>query len=54
MREPPSETAPLILIVNDDGDQRARCTRSNLNMVGYRVETAEDGNEAIFSTRLWD
>jgi CheY-like chemotaxis protein len=41
-----SETPPLILIADDNGDTREMYALY-LNMVGYRVDTAEDGHEAI-------
>jgi CheY-like chemotaxis protein len=47
---PPSETAPLILIADDNVDTREMYALY-LNMVGYRVETAEDGHEAIIKAR---
>src|SRR2546421_498789 len=47
----PSATAPLILIADDNVDTREMYSLY-LNMVGYRVETAEDGNEAILKARV--
>ncbi len=48
--QPPSETVPLILIAEDNVDTREMYALY-LNMVGYRVETGEDGNEAILKAR---
>jgi CheY-like chemotaxis protein len=48
--QPPAETAPLILIADDNRDTREMYGQY-LKMVGYRVETAEDGNEAIRKAR---
>ena len=46
----PAETAPLILIADDNVDTREMYGQY-LNVVGYRVETAKDGNEAILKAR---
>jgi CheY-like chemotaxis protein len=48
--QPPSATAPRVLIADDNGDSREMYALY-LNMVGYRVETAEDGHEAILKAR---
>ena len=48
--QPPAETAPLILIADDNVDTREMYGHY-LNMVGYHVETAKDGNEAILKAR---
>src|SRR5260370_42536892 len=48
--QPPAETAPLILIADDNVDTREMYGQY-LNVVGYRVETAKDGNEAIIKAR---
>ena len=48
--QPPAETAPLILIADDNVDTREMYGQY-LNMVGYHVETAKDGNEAILKAR---
>src|SRR5438094_9579488 len=48
--QPPAETAPLILIADDNVDTRGMYGHY-LNMVGYHVETATDGNEAILQAR---
>ena len=39
---PPSETAPLVLVADDNLDTREMYALY-LSMVGYRVETADDG-----------
>jgi CheY-like chemotaxis protein len=43
---PPSETAPLVLIADDNGDTRDMYALY-LTTVGYNVETAADGREAV-------
>jgi len=48
--QPPAETAPLILIADDNVDTREMYGQY-LKVVGYRVETAKDGNEAIIKAR---
>jgi CheY-like chemotaxis protein len=48
--QPPAETPSLILIADDNADTREMYTLY-LNMVGHRVETAEDGHEAILKAR---
>jgi two-component system response regulator AdeR len=51
MRDQPlAETAPLILIAEDNVDTR-EIYGHYLNMVGYRVEMAKDGSEAIIKAR---
>jgi len=42
----PGVTRPLILIADDDRDSR-ELYALYLSMVGYNVETAEDGHEAV-------
>ncbi len=48
--QPTSETLPLILIADDNVDTREMYALY-LTTVGYRVETAEDGHEAILRAR---
>ena len=48
--QPPSATAPRVLIADDNGDSREMYALY-LNMVGYSVDTAEDGHEAILKAR---
>lgn len=48
--QPTSETPPLILIADDNVDTREMYALY-LTTVGYRVETAEDGHEAILRAR---
>jgi CheY-like chemotaxis protein len=48
--QPTSETPSVILIADDNADTREIYTLY-LNTVGYRVETAEDGHEAILKAR---
>ena len=45
-----SETASRVLIADDNGDTREMYALY-LNMVGYRVDTAKDGHEAILKAR---
>jgi CheY-like chemotaxis protein len=45
-----SGASPLILIADDNGETREMCALY-LSMVGYKVETAEDGHEAIRKAR---
>jgi len=47
---PPGVGTPLILIADDNVDTREMYSLY-LNMVGYRVETAEDGHQAIIKAR---
>jgi len=46
----PGVGTPLILIADDNVDTREMYSLY-LNMVGYRVETAEDGHQAIIKAR---
>ena len=46
----PSATTLRVLIADDNGDTREMYALY-LNMVGYRVDTAEDGHEAILKAR---
>jgi twitching motility two-component system response regulator PilH len=48
--QPTSETPPLILIADDNVDTREMYALF-LPTVGYRVETAADGHEAILRAR---
>src|SRR5438445_12521656 len=48
--QPPAETAPLILIADDNVDTREMYGHY-LNMVGYHVETAKASNESIVKAR---
>jgi CheY-like chemotaxis protein len=41
-----STAGPLVLVVDDHEDTRAICKRA-LEMAGYRVITADSGNEAL-------
>jgi CheY-like chemotaxis protein/HPt (histidine-containing phosphotransfer) domain-containing protein len=49
MRDPAEETAPLVLLVEDDAVNQ-RITRLMLERRGYRVEVARDGDEAVRMT----
>src|SRR5260370_17023528 len=42
---------PLILVADDNTDPR-RMYALYLNMVGYNVETAQDGHEAVITARM--
>jgi len=50
MVQRPDAKAPLILIADDNRDTREMYALY-LNMVGYRVETADDGHQAIIKAR---
>jgi len=51
MRDPvPRVTRPLILIADDNRDTREMYAL-HLSMVGYNVETAEDGHAALVKAR---
>ena len=46
---PRTATAPLVLVADDNQDTREMYA-AYLGAVGYRVETAEDGQEAVLKT----
>lgn len=46
----PKATTPLVLVVEDHDDTR-RLYATHLEAAGYRVETAENGDEAIVLAR---
>jgi len=50
MPERARTTRPLILVADDNADTREMYALY-LNMVGYAIETAEDGHEAIVKAR---
>jgi len=51
MRDQPTSQTPLLILIADDNVDTREMYALYLTTVGYRVETAEDGHEAILRAR---